>query len=181
MRKLPVLRGERVILRALRRSDIADRQAVGRHNEFSHMCGGDTIAPVSYPPRSFWVKWYRGFRREQHGFVIEAEGRCAGTARLNHISAADRSATYAIGIFDPAFYSQGMGTEVTRLMLRYGFETLGLHRIDLKVLEYNHRGIRCYEKCGFRREGVLRDSAWIDGAWHADVLMSILEDEYAAD
>ncbi|MDR0861894.1 MAG: GNAT family N-acetyltransferase [Oscillospiraceae bacterium] len=43
---------------------------------------------------------------------------------------------------------------------------------------YGARGLRCYEKCGFRREGVLRESARIDGAWHADIIMSILENEW---
>ena len=40
--------------------------------------------------------------------------------------------------------------------------------------------IRCYEKCGFVREGVERESAWVDGAWADDVLMAILEHEYRA-
>jgi ribosomal-protein-alanine N-acetyltransferase len=53
-----------------------------------------------------------------------------------------------------------------------------LHRIDLKVLEYNKRGIRCYEKCGFKLDGVLRDSAFIEGKYHSDLIMSILEDEW---
>lgn len=75
-------------------------------------------------------------------------------------------------------YSNGIGTEVTKLMLKYGFEELGFHRIDLKVLDYNKRGICCYEKCGFKIDGILRESALIDGGYHADIIMSILEDEY---
>ena len=46
------------------------------------------------------------------------------------------------------------------------------------VLEYNVRAIRAYEKCGFVREGVERESALVDGAWHGDVIMGILEHEY---
>ena len=97
---------------------------------------------------------------------------------LHHISQADKSASLAIGIFDPALYSRGIGTQTIMLMLKYGFEELTLHRIELKVLEYNKRAIRCYEKCGFKADGVLRESAFIDGCYHSDIIMSILEDEY---
>ena len=48
------------------------------------------------------------------------------------------------------------------------------------VLEYNHRAIACYKKCGFVQECVLRETAFVDGVWHDDILMSILEDEYRA-
>ena len=65
-----------------------------------------------------------------------------------------------------------------RQVLGYAFEKMKLHRVELTVLDYNLRGIRCYEKCGFRREGVLRESAFIEGEYHSDIMMSILESEY---
>lgn len=52
------------------------------------------------------------------------------------------------------------------------------HRIDLKVLDYNLRGIRCYEKCGFKKDGVLRENAYIEGKYYSDIVMSILDYEY---
>ena len=158
--------GECVILRRPRRGDIADRQAIGRNGEFVRMCGGgDMSAGASHPPRAFWRKWYRNIRRERNGFIIEYENRCVGTVKLRGSS---KSKSYSIGIFDPTLWSQGLGTEVTRLMLRHGFEDLGLERITLKVLAYNARGIRCYEKCGFRRTGTDGD----------DIHMAITRREY---
>ncbi len=64
------------------------------------------------------------------------------------------------------------------MLLKFGFETMKWHRIDLKVLDYNLRGIHCYEKCGFKKEGKLRDSAFIDGEYYSDIIMSILDFEY---
>jgi len=55
---------------------------------------------------------------------------------------------------------------------------MGLHRVDLRVLEYNERGIAAYAKCGFRREGLERESALVAGRWYSDVIMGILEHEY---
>jgi ribosomal-protein-alanine N-acetyltransferase len=57
---------------------------------------------------------------------------------------------------------------------------LKLHRIDLRVLSFNVRAVRCYEKSGFVREGIEREGAWISGQWESDVPMSILEHEYRA-
>ena len=50
----------------------------------------------------------------------------------------------------------------------------------MRVLEYNVRGIKCYEKSGFVREGIERDSAYIEGKYYSDVIMGILESEYRA-
>ena len=176
--KLPVLKGERVSLRTIMASDIEDRLKMGRHNEFVHMCGGDSFIEAEYPDRAAWESWYENQKKEECAFIIDLAGHCIGGARFHHISAADKRATYAVGIFDPTMYSKGIGTEVTGLMLKFGFEELKLHRIDLKVLNYNKRGIRCYEKCGFKVDGILRENAFIDGQYVSDIVMSILEDEY---
>jgi RimJ/RimL family protein N-acetyltransferase len=174
----PTLHGTRVTLRRVCESDIDDRTAIGRNSEFEHMCGGDSFGAALFPPREHWERWFESAKAREHEFIIEFGGKCVGSARFHNISSADRSAAYAVGIFDPSLYSRGLGSEVTRLMLEYGFVQLKLHRVELKVLEYNARGIRCYEKCGFRRDGVLRESAFIDRKWCSDVVMSILEDEY---
>jgi len=145
------------------------------------MCGGESMTAPDFPERSFWEDWYVRQIDKDYSWIIDIGGKCVGAARFSHVSPADRCATYSIGIFDPNLHAKGIGTTVTGLLLKYGFETLHFHRIDLKVLEYNLRGIRCYEKWGFKKEGILRDSAFIDGRFYSDILMSVLEDEYAAD
>jgi RimJ/RimL family protein N-acetyltransferase len=62
-------------------------------------------------------------------------------------------------------------------LLRYGFEELDLHRICLHVFATNERAIRAYEQVGFRREGLLREAVWIDGAWVDELLMAVLRDD----
>jgi RimJ/RimL family protein N-acetyltransferase len=111
---------------------------------------------------------------------VEIDGICIGTTRLHSIIEADRRARLAIGIFDRRFWSHGYGAEAINLILGYGFSTMRLHRIDLRVLAYNNRAIRAYEKCGFVREGVERESALVDGVWHDDIIMSVLAHEYRA-
>jgi RimJ/RimL family protein N-acetyltransferase len=55
---------------------------------------------------------------------------------------------------------------------------LNLHRISARVLDYNTRAIRAYETCGFVVEGRERESAHVDGKWHDDVMMGLLDSEF---
>ena len=50
----------------------------------------------------------------------------------------------------------------------------------LNVLAFNTRAIRAYKKCGFVQEGCNRNSVWIDGKFHDEFTMAVLEHEYAA-
>lgn len=141
------------------------------------MVGGDyrSLRPLTLAEVK---RSYRRLQADQFGWSVEYTGRCIGSARLHGLVQADQRASYAIGIWDSKVWGQGLGTEVTRLVLRYAFERLRLHRVSLRVLAYNHRAIRCYEKCGFVREGVERESALVAGEWHDDFIMGILQQEY---
>ena len=65
-----------------------------------------------------------------------------------------------------------------RTLLRLAFSEMNLHRIHLRVDADNARGIRCYEKCGFRPEGTMRDAIFREGRYHDQLLMSVLRPEH---
>lgn len=178
MPEIPLIQGKQTLLRKIRESDIDDRLMIGRQHEFIHMCGGESLPATEYPDRAYWENWYNSNKNEALSWIIDINNHCIGIAGFHHISVEDHSATYRIGIFDHNFHSKGIGTEVTRLLLKYGFETMKWHRIDLRVLNYNLRGIRCYEKCGFKKDGILRENAFIQGKFYSDIVMSILDYEY---
>lgn len=177
MKERAVLQGARVTLRPPVASDRDDRLEIGRVAEYIYMCGGDPSQIKPFTTRDA-DGWYRRIADEPHGWCVEAEGRCIGSARLHSVDMEHRRARYAVGLFDPAHWGKGYGTEATRLVLAHAFDCLGLHRVDLRVLEHNQRAIACYERCGFVHEGIERESALIAGRWHSDVFMSILEEEY---
>lgn len=105
------------------------------------------------------------------------ENRYVGNAFLRKINLLDRNAEFGIFIGPPELWGKGLGGEATRLMLQYGFKEIGLHRIWLIVFPFNERAIRCFEKCGFKREGVFRDALFSGGRFHDIYCMSILEDQ----
>ena len=172
----PVLTGERVILRSPREQDKLDRLACGVNTEYRRMVGAD--APTQPLTPEAVARWYDEVCAAEWAWMIEAAGRCIGTARLHGLEEKDRRAKYAIGIFDPAYWGQGLGGEATQLVLGYAFDVLRLYRIELRVLAYNVRAIACYEKCGFVREGVAREAAQVDGRWEDDWMMAVLAQDY---
>ncbi|WP_338683449.1 GNAT family N-acetyltransferase [Streptomyces acidiscabies] len=58
-------------------------------------------------------------------------------------------------------------------------DRLGLHRIELEAYAFNSRAIRVYEKVGFLHEGVRKEIELKDGKWVDEVVMAVLEDEWA--
>src|SRR5215468_8407744 len=127
---LPTLDGARVKLRPPVERDKQDRLMAGRDPEFRRMVGGD---PADCPPLTMQEveQWYQRLCHSPLHWVIEAEGCCIGVARLLAIDQRNRRARYAIGIFSPRFRGCGYGAETTHLVLRYAFEELGFHRIEL--------------------------------------------------
>ncbi len=126
--------------------------------------------------------WY-GTRNDQSdrldlAITDQGTGKCVGEAVLNDWDPANRSCNFRISI-GPRGRDRGLGTDATRLIVGYGFESLGLHRIELEVYAFNPRARRVYEKAGFVAEGVLRDKLCWDGEWIDATVMSILTPEWA--
>ncbi|WP_406445264.1 GNAT family N-acetyltransferase [Streptomyces sp. NBC_01613] len=106
-------------------------------------------------------------------------GELLGEVVLNAWDPTARSCNFRT-LIGPRGRDRGIGTEATRLIVGYGFEQLGLHRIGLDVYGDNIRARRVYEKVGFVVEGVRREAQSRDGEWVDEVLMGILDREWAA-
>jgi RimJ/RimL family protein N-acetyltransferase len=112
-------------------------------------------------------------------WMIETrEGRPVGHVALLRVDPHHKRAELAISIGEKECWSRGYGTDAIRTVLRHGFEDLGLRRVDLHTDADNARGIRCYEKCGFVREGVMRERRLRYGEPLDMVLMAVLRDEW---
>jgi RimJ/RimL family protein N-acetyltransferase len=174
---LPTCSGINATIRKVRAEDVEGFLALEGDPEIHEMFGGsrDTYRPMTREAAEATVK-----RLSEHPFawVIEHASEVIGEARLDRVDMQDRRASFAIGILDPQYLGKGIGTEALRLVLRFAFEQLKLHRISVRVLAYNHRAIRAYQKCGFVIEGHEREAAWMNGQWHDDVIMGLLDREF---
>jgi aminoglycoside 6'-N-acetyltransferase len=80
---------------------------------------------------------------------------------------------------DPAFHGQGVGTEAVRRLVGHLIDERGHHRITIDPGASNAAAIRCYEKVGFKRVGVLRRYERLSGSreWRDGLLMELLAGE----
>ena len=101
-----------------------------------------------------------------------------GMSFLKDINLIYRTAEFAIFIGDEKAKGKGYATEATRKTLTFAFNSLNLNRVFLKVQEDNISAIRLYEKCNFKREGVLRESVYKNGNYINEIMMSILKNEF---
>lgn len=76
--------------------------------------------------------------------------------------------------------SQGVCTEAVGLLLEETFNSMGYHKVVLRVAVGNDASDRVAEKLGFTREGVLREELLIRGNWVDHTLWSLLDREYRA-
>ena len=113
-------------------------------------------------------------------FYIRAleDDRLIGDIGLGGVQRNHGEAWVGMGIGEREYWGKGYGTDAMRLVLRYAFTELNLHRVTLGVYVYNQRAIRSYEKAGFIVEGRERGSVRKDGSRFDSLVMGILRSEW---
>ena len=97
-----------------------------------------------------------------------------GSVYIRDIDLVHHKGEYGIFIGEDAARGIGIGTEAAKLMARYAFEELKLHKLFLRVFADNPQAIRSYEKAGFRQEAYCRDDVCIDGVYRDMVFMAMI-------
>ncbi|MES3016574.1 MAG: GNAT family protein [Bacteroidota bacterium] len=111
--------------------------------------------------------------------IDKKTGRIAGCTRLSDISWKDERGQIGWTWLGADFQGSGLNRDMKFLILSYGFETLGLNRIELKADERNHRSRQAILNIGATREGVLREHIKLhDGYIRNTVYYSILRSEW---
>lgn len=103
------------------------------------------------------VNFFRQCREKRDRFdflLTDSQGNIVGESVLNEIDWQLRSANFRIALFHPELFGKGLGSWMTERILAFAFEEAKLHRVCLSVFSCNPRAIRCYEKAGFRLEGM---------------------------
>jgi diamine N-acetyltransferase len=171
-----VIRGDRVVLRATERDDLP--RYVRWLNDPAVLEFFGPYVPFSLAAEERWFEEQLQ-DSSQRNFAIDLEGRHIGGCGFCHIDPRNRRAEVGLFIGEPDLWNQGLGADVVRALVHFGFEELNLHRIYLRVFEENERGVNCYEKVGFRREGRWRQAEFRHGHYSDLVWMSMLRDEYS--
>jgi diamine N-acetyltransferase len=178
--------GERLRLRAAEREDLPRFVAWLNDPEVRQFLLINL--PMSMASEERWFENMQKLPPAEHVLVIEIALPREGGAEvtwtpigntsfmdINHIN---RAAEIGIFIGEKSFWNQGYGRDTMRLMLRHGFETMNFNRIYLRVFDHNLRGIRAYERAGFKHEGRMRQAQYQEGRYFDVLMMSVLREEW---
>lgn len=127
-------------------------------------------------------EWYEDLRKSSKDVVFMIVDKHSdnniGFCGFHEMRSIHRSAEYRVFLGEKDYWGKGYGRETAIIMLRYGFELLNFNRIWLGVNASHERAINSYLKCGFVKEGVLRQEIYRNSQYHDAVRMSILREEY---
>src|SRR5690606_2010418 len=176
-----MLKGEKVILRPVRREDLPLLNQMKNDVEGELAGGGDPPMPQPLPmlEAEYEQSWSRG-GRDNVNFAIEADGKLIGGCALFDFDSTAHTCQLGITIGDKAYWGKGYGREAISLLVNYAFQHRNLHKVFLRVHSKNERAIRAYQAVGFAEEGRLRDHVWSNGAYDDLIYMGILREEWAA-
>lgn len=112
------------------------------------------------------------------GFGLFVDGSFRGEVNLNTIQRGARQNAYVGYWVDRAVAGEGYMPEAVVAVLRFGFEQLNLHRIQISIVPRNAASIRVVEKIGLRSEGVAVGYLQINGVWEDHIRYAITAEEW---
>jgi RimJ/RimL family protein N-acetyltransferase len=173
------LDSERLYLRPLDESDLDPCMRWINDSEILQYLGRKL--PMGRMQEKEWLTSQYASESQLNLAIILKDGdRHIGNCGFNEIDYVNRNAIFGILLGEKDTWNQGYGSEAGKLVIRYGFEQLGLHRIELDVFSYNPRARASYERIGFVLEGTKRESYYRNGQYHDTYVMSVLRSEWEA-
>lgn len=176
--RLPVLSDGRVTLRELQSSDALPLFAMLTTEEVTRF--------ISPPPPDV-----HGFERfVQWAHAERAAGRFAcfaiipagydepvGIVQVRQLDPSFSTAEWG-ACLGSQFWGTGLFMAASRLLLDFAFDVIGVHRLEARAAVQNGRGNGGMRKLGAVQEGVLRRALWCRGAYHDQLLWSILREDW---
>ncbi|KGK85998.1 GNAT family protein [Clostridium sp. HMP27] len=166
--------GEKVCLRAYKEEDINIATSFVNDKELKKFLVTTIPFPMSLWEEETWIKSQTANQSGEYNFAIEDVktnkyiGGC-GIQKVNWIS---RVATVGIMIGDKEYWSKGYGTDAMKVLMEFIFENMNINKIRLSTFSFNERARKCYEKCGFKVEGVLKDEIFKEGKYYDEIIMA---------
>ena len=155
--------GEKIVLRAVEESDNAMLLSLINDPDTEMMLGGSSW-PVSEAEQLRWFEHQEKSRDVLRCIVaLQENSKAIGTIILSDIDQKNATGHIHIKMSKDGGRGKGYGTDAVNTMVQYAFEELRLNCIYANILSYNEASIKLFERCGFKRDGVLRQRGFKRG------------------
>ncbi len=176
---IPTLQTDRLTLRRMMVADAQDMYEYSKNKEVTKYLTWDAHPDVMYT-REYLQ--YIGTHYNMGDFfdwavVLNSEDKMIGTCGFTRFEYNNNCGEIGY-VLNPAYWGQGIAAEAVREVMRFGFETLGLNRIEAKFIEGNDASMRVMEKAGMQFEGYRRRSMLIKGDYRTIGVCAILKEEF---
>lgn len=180
LEEFPRQETDRLILREMTLDDV--------EFYFSHFNKEKVVEGCCFPgPKSleaakeelerYCIKLFKENRGIRWGIIRKGSKELIGTCGYYDWNKTVRRAEIGYDL-DPAYWGQGIMTEALRAVLKHGFETMGLNRVQAIIDSENARSMKLVQRLGFKKEGVLRQRSYFNGQFRDDVCFSLLKEEW---
>jgi RimJ/RimL family protein N-acetyltransferase len=140
--------------------------------------------PVSAADEAAWYQkavadWSAGTAYQFEIHLI-ADDRYIGNCGLHKVDMRHRSAEIGILIGETSEQNHGFGSDAIMTLTRFGFDTLGLNRLEIRSQADNDRSMHLYERLGFKPVGRMREATYTFGHFVDEALFDMLASEWRA-
>ena len=172
--------GDRIYLRAVELSDKEMLLDIINDEQTEYELGGWSF-PISNLNQEEWIKSLKPDNNTLRCVIVNKEGdRAIGTVILSDIDYKNGTAEIHIKLGNQ-IRSKGYGAETINLIVDYAFNELRLQCIYAHINSYNEKSQNLFEKCGFVKEGILRDRIFKKGNYHNVYSYSLLKGDFNGD
>ena len=175
----PTIETERLILRRIMPTDAEDMFEYANDKQVPRYLLWNPHPSLAY------TKEYLAYLESRYAVgdffdwavVVKSSGKMIGTCGFTRFRYEDDCGEIGY-VLSPDFHGSGLGTEAAKRDLRFGFEVLGLHRIEVKFMQGNAASLRVSEKLGMQFEGYHRDAMFVKGQYRTIGMSAILAEEF---
>jgi [ribosomal protein S5]-alanine N-acetyltransferase len=163
-------------LRPFRLSDADKMAEMANNKKISRNLRDGFPHPYTYDDALTFIRHCLDMPRDTF-FAIEYKGEHVGNISLSPCQDVYRkSAEIGYFIAEP-FWNKGIASAAVKIIVQFGFNNLGIMRIQTGVYEYNPASQRVLEKCGFLKEGIFKKAIYKDGGLWDEVRYALLNPE----
>lgn len=110
-------------------------------------------------------------------FAIIYKGNLAGAIGFNDMDEDNNVGEMGYFLGEP-FQQKGVMSRAYKAVIDYGFETLGLNRIEAYIADGNERSKALPRRFGFTEEGKIRQAEWLYDHYEDEIIYGLLAEEW---
>ncbi len=171
-----------VVIRPIEKEELSLIQKWYNDDEVMYWASGskpDMMVSMSYLEEVWYDEIYSDFSTRM---MIETEtGVPIGIIGYRNLNLQERRCRLSVFIGEKEYWGKGYGANAVKAFTRFLINRWNLNRVEADTWDGNVRAVKCYEKCGYKVEGRLRNAKYIDGQYRDEIILGILSQELQQD